>query len=530
MSAQLPGEFEGLAADYLDGRSTPEKVERLSAILRENTAARERYLRMAAVHSTLATEDWLWTEQAASTASTAAPRGFSWRMWTALGMAAALVVAMVSVSHRSPLPSNPPVALGTLLFSQDCVWRMPNPPREGERLGAGVLKLQSGTALVRLDSGAEIALRGQTEITLERQGEIRLLRGDIVVRDTQELAGLSLHTPPLTVTDVAPEFAVRVEPDGTTDLHVLVGSLSYVTTTGVDQTARTIAEGEAERVSHTAGQRSIPLKSERFAAVVNAARPGPRADLMTAYEGFYYPPGPLSLADGTRGKGWLGPWRLRNAEERQSPSEEPSTPVLNIVHGQMNVTWPVPGGRLGMLELPAGATYLVRELALPLVLNEDRITYLSFMVRDPAMPGPNLGAGRGDNIRLTFRASHDYFGEHVSFGIHGQRAQILTAAGVGFFSPLLVPTDQTTLWVGKIVSRRNGEDEVHFRVYGEAESLDYAEPQAWHVVTRGLDLRARLDLVLISSNRDAPRIVDELRIGPTWRSVAPMSALITAAR
>ena len=60
------------------------------------------------------------------------------------------------------------------------------------------------------------------------------------------------------------------------------------------------------------------------------------------------------------------------------------------------------------------------------------------------------------------------------------------------------------------------------RVYGEQDVLGYAEPATWHVVTRGVELDAHLDCVLLSSEGKTSRIVDELRIGPTWRSVAPM--------
>lgn len=88
-------------------------------------------------------------------------------------------------------------------------------------------------------------------------------------------------------------------------------------------------------------------------------------------------------------------------------------------------------------------------------------------------------------------------------------------------SPQTLPADQTTLWIGKIVSRKDGDDEVYFRVYGEEDVLEYAEPSTWHVVTRDTDLDAQLDLVLLSSEGTMDRIIDELRIGPTWRSVAP---------
>ena len=242
---------------------------------------------------------------------------------------------------------------------------------------------------------------------------------------------------------------------------------------------------------------------------------------MYAYEGFYYEPGILPLEQTTKGKGWSGPWRLRRGQERREPAEETSPEHFEIVHGQMNVTWPVPGGRKGMLQLPPGGAFYVRPLARSINLDQDAVTFFSLMVRETERRTDRRRPR--ERLRLTFRSSADYFDELVSFG-HGPGYQphVQTGGGVSHTSPMVLPAEQTTLWIGKIVLRKRGEDEIYFRVYGEQDVLSYAEPAAWHVVTRGVELDARLDRVLLSSVGKTARIVDELRIGPTWRSVAPM--------
>jgi hypothetical protein len=78
--------------------------------------------------------------------------------------------------------------------------------------------------------------------------------------------------------------------------------------------------------------------------------------------------------------------------------------------------------------------------------------------------------------------------------------------------------------VGKIVSRKGQDDEVSFSVYGESDELGYAEPTVWQVRSQGLRLMANLDLVILSSTGREPRVIDELRLGPTWRSVVPMKS------
>ena len=130
-----------------------------------------------------------------------------------------------------------------------------------------------------------------------------------------------------------------------------------------------------------------------------------------------------------------------------------------------------------------------------------------------------------ERIRLTLRSSKNYDEQAVSFG-HGSgyRPFVQSGNGVVHTSPLVLPAEQTMLWIGKIVSRQHGEDEIFFRGYGEDDVLDYAEPATWHVVTRGVELDSSMDLVLLSSEGKTARLIDELRIGPTWRSVAPMWA------
>jgi hypothetical protein len=92
-------------------------------------------------------------------------------------------------------------------------------------------------------------------------------------------------------------------------------------------------------------------------------------------------------------------------------------------------------------------------------------------------------------------------------------------------SPLPIARNQYTLWLGKIIARHKGDDDVFFSIYGEADAIDYAEPAAWQVATRGLRRHGRLDIVVIAGQLSAPCAVDELCIGPTWRSVAPMQVL-----
>jgi len=420
-------------------------------------------------------------------------------------------------------PANMPstVPLATLLLEGECVWSPRGPIGEGKRLEAGRVELESGTAVFRFDCGAELVMVGPAVIELESSSSVSVVYGDVVVQATDGAEGFVVKTPTSEVVDLGTEFAIKVNRSGETEVHVLDGKVSYRKLDPKDEFAQILRAGEGVAIDQHGRQKAIPMNAPRFSDFVNRINPKSRADLLTAYEGFNYTPGILPLRQSTVGIGWEGPWRRRLPDERRNPLEDASPDELEIVHGQMNVTWPVPGGRLGMLKLSPGIVFYVRPLKKAIDLGSNDVTYFSLMVREIERRADREQPR--EHLRLTFRSSDDYFGDAVSFG-HGPRYRPRVQVGAGslFTSPFELPAEQTTLWIGKIVSRARGEDEVYFRIYGESDALGYAEPATWHVVTRLVHSDARLDRVLLSSTGKFGRVVDELRIGPTWRSVAPM--------
>ena len=439
--------------------------------------------------------------------------------------AATLLIAAVVRWNKPSLisPAATQVAnVATMLLTEECQWRDQQIFVEGQRLG-GRLKLASGLAVLRFDGGAELILRGDSELELLTPGEALLHRGDVFVRASDEAAGFRLLTPSSELIDLGTEFSVRVAEAGATTLNVLEGEVSVRPLKSGDSNGQILQAGKAVLVDNPQSvPREVPATPERFESVVGDLHPAGRSDLMYAYEGFFYDEGEVSLSESGRGRGWIGPWRQRTELEGFRADEDVSD-SLDIVHGQMNVTWPVPGGEDGMLQCPPGKTFRIREMQRPIDMDSEGIYYFSFMVREPDYGNLPRRSRPQEGIRLTFRSSDDYYGETLSFGISPDlHPQIRTGRGVGFFSAADAPSDQTTLWIGKVIARGQGEDEVSFRIFSESDELTYAEPSAWHVVSKGLDLSETLNLVVLTSQGAAERVVDELRVGPTWRSVTPL--------
>ncbi|MCO8124176.1 FecR family protein [Stieleria sp. TO1_6] len=540
-------DLQNLISRVCDHQATESELAQLAQRLRSDVSARDEYLRYVDLHAALCDEALPTFESdivdyrtdphrtdlhrgvLAQTGSHNHSETRAALGWIATAAAILIAVGFGFLALRRPaveMPNRNSVtvaavpAIATMLLSDDCRWQGGG-FSEGQRLNPGRVGLDQGTAVLRFDGGAELVLVGPATIDLQTSTSVLVHLGDVVVRATDGAEGFVVLTPTSEVIDLGTEFAVKVRRSGATEVHVMDGEVSYRGINAAQELTEILHAGQGVMIDPQGRPTAVPMNSPRFQDFVNRVNPGSRADLLIAYEGFNYSPGVLPLTESTVGKGWAGPWRKRSDQERTIPSTDDSPDDLEIVHGQMNVTWPVPGGRLGMLKLPGDNVYYVRPLKRTIDLDHDGVTFFCLMVRETQR---RMDSDQPkERLRLTFRSSRDYRTQAISFG-HGPgyRPTVQTGDGVAHTSPILLPAEQTTLWIGKIVSRKQGEDEIYFRVYGESDVLDYAEPATWHVVTRGVNLDAHLDLVLLSSVGKTARLIDELRIGPTWRSVAPI--------
>ncbi|MGB7328985.1 MAG: FecR domain-containing protein, partial [Rubripirellula sp.] len=248
--------------------------------------------------------------------------------------------------------------IATVLLEDNCKWGSNGSPTEGQRLPSQTLDLKSGLAVIRFDGGAELVMTGETSLLLHSAGSAELLLGDVVVRAEEGAEGFTLTTPTSEVIDLGTEFAIKVNRVGDTEVHVLDGEVSYRPIDAADELAKLLQAGEGIAIDKDGRPRAVPMNSPRFQDFIRRVNPRSRSDLLTAYEGFNYSPGILPLEKSTVGIGWMGPWRKRMPSEQSQADTDRSPDHLEIVHGEMNVSWPVPGGRLGALKLSGGVYYM----------------------------------------------------------------------------------------------------------------------------------------------------------------------------
>ncbi|MBM4094669.1 MAG: FecR domain-containing protein, partial [Planctomycetes bacterium] len=413
--------------------------------------------------------------------------------------------------------------VATLVFADTCRWADASLPLvEGQRLTKGELNLVEGLAMVRFDGGATAVLSGDVRLKLESRGSLRLYKGRLTVQAPDEAVGFTVRTPVRDVVDLGTEFAVEVDRDGATELHVLDGAVETREPSGQPGSGHLIRGGEAVRFEVGSSQsHSVTVNAKSLQQLLREAKPKPREDLLKVYEGFQYELGSLPVDQANGRWGWRGPWRLRT--EAEGVLREPdSTTDMRIAFQELAVPWPIRGGRAGMLEMPPGDNYRLRALDQPINLAKDAVYYISMMIREEPPADPTPQALHQSAARLTLRSSGDYWGDRVSFALPGTRKPHIEVADFIRFTGSPIAERQSLLWTAKIIARRQGEDEVYFRLYQEGDSLDIVEPAEWSIVSRGIHSDARLDLLVLTSTGETRRWFDELRIGTSWRAVVPI--------
>jgi len=144
-----------------------------------------------------------------------------------LGAGISMLVSSVWTRPRLKDARVPADGVATLLFADNCRWRIGEGPAEGQRLSASRLQLEQGLAILRFDGGAAVVLEGPADLDVESRGCARLNAGRLTVRAPKEAAGFTVRSPASDVVDLGTEFAIMVERGGATEVHVLEGEVSY---------------------------------------------------------------------------------------------------------------------------------------------------------------------------------------------------------------------------------------------------------------------------------------------------------------
>lgn len=131
--------------------------------------------------------------------------------------------------------------------------------------------LQNGIIKVILDRGAEVIIEAPCEFQLESANKIDVYCGRAYARVSGQAKGFTIDTPTATVIDLGTEFGVKINYDGTSEVHVMKGQTTLLAGPKNKQsTGQSIIAGQARRVTLDGQITIIPMRQEIFAQRVDS--------------------------------------------------------------------------------------------------------------------------------------------------------------------------------------------------------------------------------------------------------------------
>lgn len=136
-------------------------------------------------------------------------------------------------------------------------------------LAPGILRIQSGSALIAFNSGATALVEGPAELSIETGNRMYLESGRLVADVPLPANGFTVNTPRLNAVDLGTRFGISVDGEGNSELHVMEGEVEVSRTSG-NAAGTIVREGSAVRADNRTRNELMPVPygGDRFRLVV----------------------------------------------------------------------------------------------------------------------------------------------------------------------------------------------------------------------------------------------------------------------
>jgi ferric-dicitrate binding protein FerR (iron transport regulator) len=412
---------------------------------------------------------------------------------------------------QTPQPTTSP--LGKCIAQAACVWQQPPSLPDG-MFNAGMIKLSSGVAELRFDSGTNLILEGPCELFVNSADTARLLSGTVFVKVTEVSNGFLLETPQAQIIDEGTQYAVALD-SMATEVHVFDGSVIWTPTAADGDFEDRIATGEARRYlrSEPARARRIPFGQRQFVRhVEEQVRKAGYGDLF-AYDGFENLAGQLRRE--RSGFGWFGGWK--SAGYGRGPLAEVIDAPNGMVFGKERS-----GRRLLSLQ---GGESLRRQLEKPIELSPGETIFVSLLVSRQSSGEQSSGDNKDgeqsaaiqfvlepDSVSPRFTRRHS-----VSFGVRSDQRLFLNNSG-------MIDETATSLAVGEphlfvfMYKAESNTTIANLRVYRADELVDETQPSVWTVYGTASTGPVKFASIRLSLGARAAAQIDELRVSDSWNA------------
>jgi FecR protein len=398
--------------------------------------------------------------------------------------------------------------LGKLVARADCVWQQ-SPSLADGVFNAGMIKLTSGAAELRFDSGTHVVLEGPCELFVNKADSARLLAGRVFVNVTELSHGFLLETPEAQIIDEGTQYAVALDLL-TTEVHVFDGSVIWTPTDTDSDFEDRIATGEARRYLRSEPGRAnhIPFGKRQFVRRIEERVREVGGGELIAYDGFENLAG--QLRRDRSGFGWSGGWE--SAGRGRGPLAEVINAPNAIVFGTDRS-----GRRLLSLR---GGESLRRQFEKPIELSSGKTIFVSLLINRPSS-GDRKDDEEDAAIQLVLEpdsASPKFTRRHsVSFGVRSDRRLFLNNSGTIDESENSLAFDEPHLLVFMYTADSDTTTS-NLRVYQANEPVDETLPSVWTVFGTASTGPTKFTSIRLSLGIQAAAQIDELRVSDSWNA------------
>jgi ferric-dicitrate binding protein FerR (iron transport regulator) len=299
---KLLNEVATLLALCMEGDIQPDQFDHLQHLLQNDPLAREHYYRLLAMHATLQeTEsilalqsdlsktpytqelwDALSAEEQTATAieipaakqpeeiiqhveRTRIPLSFSKSSLLTFAASIAASLLIILLLRFAPQPI---VEVATITNSINSVFSDNKSYLPGTRLARhkAPLWLQKGVIEIEFDYGASVVIEAPAEFQLNSEENISLFSGRLYAHVPDRSKGFMVETPNSRVIDLGTEFGIKVDFDGTSDLHMIKGKASLFSgSRGQTGQGQILTAGQARHVDSKGDIQTIQLQENDFA-------------------------------------------------------------------------------------------------------------------------------------------------------------------------------------------------------------------------------------------------------------------------
>ncbi len=392
---------------------------------------------------------------------------------------------------------------------------------------AGTIKLTSGAAELRFDSGTNVILEGPCELLVNTADSARLLAGTVFVNVTEVSNGFLLETPEAQIIDEGTQYAVALDSQAI-EVHVFDGSVIWTPTSAdVDADANfedRIATGEARRYLRNEPRRAshIPFGQRQFVRRIDEQARAATGGELIAYDGFENLAG--QLRRDRSGFGWTGGWE--SAGHGRGPLGEVINAPDGIVFGKDRS-----GRRLLSLR---GGESLRRQFEKPIELSPGETIFVSLLLgrQDSEVPSSSEQSSSGskedeqsaaiqivlepDFVSPRFTRRHS-----VSFGVRSDQRLFLNKSGTIDEAATSLAVGEPHLFVFMYKAESNTTT-ANLRVYRADEPVDETQPSVWTVYGTASTGPVKFASIRLSLGTQAAAQIDELRVSDSWNAAVDL--------